>query len=75
MLRYCITCSDHESSPESLRKGLKKLPCRQVTEIMVPLVKFYFHEEVRKAAVSGESSCTVACTYAGARVDLFAFRS
>lgn len=26
---------------------------KQVAPILVPLLKFYFHEEVRKAAVSG----------------------
>lgn len=29
----------------------------QVAPTMVPLLKFYFHEEVRKAAVSGEQFC------------------
>lgn len=28
------------------------LHCQQVTHLMVPLLKFYFHEEVRRAATS-----------------------
>lgn len=34
----------------------------QVAGTLVPLLKFYFHEEVRKAAVSGiKNYCS--CTY------------
>jgi hypothetical protein len=28
------------------------MSCCQVTDLMVPLLKFYFHEEVRRAAVA-----------------------
>lgn len=37
-----------------LRAVLKFVLLLQVAPILVPLLKFYFHEEVRKAAVSGE---------------------
>lgn len=45
--QYCILFWD-------LRAVLKFELLLQVAPILVPLLKFYFHEEVRKAAVSGE---------------------
>ena len=35
----------------------------QVAPTLVPLLKFYFHEEVRKAAVSGFTTVNITCLY------------
>lgn len=46
--------------------GFYIVMAKQVAPILVPLLKFYFHEEVRKAAVSG-----VIFEYLSCLLDLF----
>eukprot|EP00897_Mesotaenium_endlicherianum_P006572 jgi/Mesen1/5943/ME000301S05074 len=48
-----VADDDDDDSVETITIGDKKIGIRtSVAPIMVPLLKFYFHEEVRKAAVS-----------------------
>ena len=45
LLRIAVSCLSHLKPRHPARAVV------QVTQIMVPLLKFYFHEEVRQAAV------------------------